>query len=116
MKTFLQCLLMAAVSLGVFAGYDQYRGRPAAYVPPLGKAAKNYEGTLGFTFQEASRRVTSGELATKKSVVDYLASHAKPLADALDAAFAGAISADGTITNRPAAAETLEAAATALGK
>lgn len=106
-------ILVAAVLIG----YDQFfRPHPESPQSPLVVAAKNYIKTLPDAYDSAAQQVKGGVLADKTAVVGALQAHAKPLAEAMDAAFAPLIDDKGKILNAPAAADVLDQVAMALKK
>lgn len=103
--------------LVAYIAYNEFlKPSPQPIEAPLVVAAKTYIKTIPDAYESAAQQVKGGILADKTSIVGALRAHAKPLADAMDAAFAPLIDDKGKILNAPAASDMLSQVATALRK
>lgn len=109
--------LLPTLLLAVYIGYNEFlKPGPQPLESPLVVAAKTYIKTVPDAYDSAALQVKSGALSDKSGVVGVLKGHAKPLADAMDAAFNPLCDGQGKILNAPAASDVLEQVAIALKK
>ena len=107
--------LVPTLLLAAYIGYNEFlKPSPQPVDQPLVVAAKTYIKTIPDAYESAAQQIEGGVLADKTAVVGVLQAHAKPLADALNAAFTPLIDEHGKILNAPAAANVLAQVATAL--
>lgn len=74
---------------------------------PLAIAARDYARGLGSSLAQMGAKVKGREITDKEQAVEYRKATARPLADALDAAFAAHSDEGGTITDPQALGDLL---------
>lgn len=110
-------VLILVVGWMAFHGGPANPATPAAQPPqsPLAAAARQHHDSEGATYALLADQVRRGQVTTKAQAAATLAGHAKPLGDALNAAYDRHSDKDGTITDAIGLEAELNQAAAAVG-